>query len=171
MCENCTEIKHALSVSPRAPRGFTMVELVVVLVLVSVTSIFILPKLTGALSMRDSAWRDQVLSAMRYAQKGAVGHRRLVCATVGTASITLTIATVNPATTCGANFIGLDGSNVVATTSNSSAATSVSPSGVIYFQPDGRVTSDGAGTTASTRTISMSGATDITVNGETGYVQ
>jgi MSHA pilin protein MshC len=158
-------------VSPRGRRGFTMVELVVVLVLVSLLSLVILPKLTGVLSVRDGAWRDQVLSAMRYAQKGAVGHRRLVCATVGASSITLTIATVNPAVTCGANFNGLDGSNIVATTSNTSAATSVSPAGVIYFQPDGRVTSDGAGTTASTRTLSMSGASDITVNGETGYVQ
>jgi prepilin-type N-terminal cleavage/methylation domain-containing protein len=151
--------------------GFTMNELIVVLVLVGVTSVFILPKLQASLGMRDGAWRDEVLASMRYAQKSAVAHRRLVCASVAGTAITLTIATVNPAVACNASLKGLDGGATFASTGNSSAGTAVSPVGTIYFQPDGRVTSDGAGTTSSTRTISMEGADDVTVNGETGHVQ
>jgi hypothetical protein len=49
--------------------------------------------------------------------------------------------------------------------------TTVSPAGVLFFQPDGRVTSDGAGTTASNRTISLTGASSIVVRGETGHVE
>ena len=152
-------------------RGFTMVELVVVLVVTGVMAAFAMPKLITAVSMRDAGWHDQVISAMRYAQKAAVGHRRVVCATVNATSVTLAIATVNPAVSCDGTLASSDGTGTAATTTNSSAATAVSPAGVIYFQPDGRATSDLAGTTSSTRTVSMSGATDITVNGETGYVQ
>jgi MSHA pilin protein MshC len=161
------------SSDPHALRGFTMVELTIVIVLVGVLAAFVMPKVMAALSIRDGAWHDEVLSTMRYAQKSSVAHRRLVCASVGSASITLTMAAANPATTCGSSLLGMDGSAAFASTSNSSAATTVSPAGdgKIYFQPDGRVTSDGAGNTALTRTISMSGADDVTVNGETGHVE
>jgi MSHA pilin protein MshC len=47
----------------------------------------------------------------------------------------------------------------------------VSPSGVMYMQPDGRVTTDGAGNTSSKFTVSVSGEDNITVQGETGYVE
>lgn len=162
---------HSRSRGGGRDRGYTAIELIVIIVLVGVLASFVLPKLQGALSMRDAGWHDQVLASMRYAQKSAVGHRRLVCATVTATSVTLTVATVNPASACSTALQGSDGTGTAASTSNSSAGTAVSPAGVIYFQPDGRVTSDGAGGTSSTRTISMSGASDITVNGETGYVQ
>ncbi len=176
MCESSSD--HLLSISRHASprvggrvRGYTAIELIVIVVLVGALASFVLPKLQGALSMRDAGWHDQVLASMRYAQKSAVGHRRLVCATVTTTSVTLTVATVNPASSCSTALQGSDGTGTAASTTNSSAGTTVSPAGVIYFQPDGRITSDGAGSTSSTRTISMSGASDITVNGETGYVQ
>lgn len=148
-----------------------MVELVVVLVVTGIMAAVAVPKLMAATAMRDGGWHDQVLSALRYAQKAAVGHRRLVCATVNATSITLGISTVNPGTTCDATLINSDGTGTAASTTNANAATAVSAAGVIYFQPDGRATSDGAGTTSSSRTVSMSGATNITVTGETGYVQ
>jgi MSHA pilin protein MshC len=149
-----------------------MVELIMVVALVGVVGVFVVPKLQSALGMRDGAWHDEVLSTMRYAQKSSVAHRRLVCASVGATSISLTIATTNPASACGATSLtGMDGSAVFASSSNSGAATAVSPVGVIYFQPDGRVTSDGPGNTSATRTISMSGADNVTVNGETGHVE
>jgi MSHA pilin protein MshC len=160
------------SSDPTAQRGFTMVEMILVVTLVGVVGVFVVPKLQSALGMRDGAWHDEVLSTMRYAQKSSVAHRRLVCASVSATSITLTIATVNPASACGATSLtGMNGSAVFASSSNSSAATAVSPAGVIYFQPDGRVTTDGAGLNSATRTISMSGADSVTVNGETGHVE
>jgi hypothetical protein len=121
--------------------------------------------------LRDDAWRDQVLAALRYGQKSAVAHRRLVCVTVNSTSLSLRIASANPASSCNSDLRGPEGSAVFATNGDSSSTTAVAPAGVIYFQPDGRATSDGAGTTVSSRTVSMSGVSSITVNGETGYVQ
>ena len=65
---------------------------------------------------------------------------------------------------------GLDGS-ALAADSKGGAAASVSPSGSLYFQPSGRVSTDGAGSSAATRTITITGQTPIVLVGETGHVE
>jgi MSHA pilin protein MshC len=153
----------------RAQRGFTLPELVAVLVLVGLLAAVALPKMQGALSMRDDAWHDEVVSALRHAHQTAVSHRRLVCVTVGAGSVTLSIAAANPATSCGTALAGPGGAAAYASTDSGSA--SLSPAGTIYFQPSGRATSDGAGSTASDRSIAIAGSDTIVVIGETGHVE
>lgn len=150
-------------------RGFTLPELVAVLVVIGVLAVVALPKFDAALAIRNDGWHDEVVSALRHARQTAVSHRRLVCASVGTNSVTLTIAAANPATACTASLPGPDGA--AAYTSSSVASASISPGGTMYFQPNGRVTSDGAGATASSRTIAISGSDTISVIGETGHVE
>jgi prepilin-type N-terminal cleavage/methylation domain-containing protein len=156
---------------PERQRGFTMLELITVLVIAGVLAVVALPKLQGAMSFQDDAWHDSLTAALRYAQKTAVARRRLVCADVAATSVTLTMAPAYGATSCSTGVPGPSGGATFATSNNSNSATAVSPGGTLYFQPNGRVTSDGAGTTAATRSITLSGATTITVNGETGYVE
>jgi prepilin-type N-terminal cleavage/methylation domain-containing protein len=151
--------------------GFTMTELVIVIVLAGILAAYALPKMTSALGARDDAWHDALQSSLRMAQKGAVARRRLTCVTITSTAVTISSATTNPATSCTTTIPGPDGSSNFATSANSSAGTAVSPAGTIYFQPDGRVTTDGAGTTSANRTITMSNAASITVYGETGYVE
>lgn len=148
-----------------------MVELIVVMVLAGILAAYAIPKVSGALGARDDAWHDSVQSALRFAQKGAVARRRLTCVTITGTTVTVSSAAINPATSCTSTINGPNGSSTFASSTNSSSGTSVSPSGTIYFQPDGRVTTDGAGTTSANRTITMSGAATITVYGETGYVE
>lgn len=169
MSETCID-KQAPRMG-RLQAGFTMPELVIVLVIGGILAAYAMPKMFAALNMRDDAWHDAVLSSLRYAQKSAVARRRLTCVEFTATTVAITTAVANPASTCTAPMAGPDGATAFATSANSSSATAVSPAGVIYFQPDGRATSDGAGTTASSRTISMSGANSISVLGETGYVQ
>ncbi|HEX5355614.1 MAG TPA: type II secretion system protein [Aquabacterium sp.] len=151
--------------------GFTMVELIVVMVLAGILAAYAIPKVSGALGARDDAWHDSLQGALRFAQKGAVARRRLTCVTITSTTVTVSSAAVNPASSCTSNINGPNGTSTFASSTNSSSATTVSPSGTIYFQPDGRVTTDGAGTTSANRTITMSGASSITVYGETGYVE
>lgn len=161
----------AARTSPRLQRGFTLTELIVIIVLVGVLGASVLPKLQATVALRDDAWRDALLGAIRYAQKTAVSHRRLVCVSVDNTSVTLSIASSNPASSCNLSLTGPTGNAAFASSDNTAMLTSVSPAGVLFFQPDGRVTSDGAGTTATDRTISLSGTSSIVVRGETGHVQ
>lgn len=165
--------------TPRArgvsQRGFTMNELIMVLVIGGVLAAFAVPKLISFMGVRDDAWRDALAGSMRMAQKFAVGHRRLVCATVTDTTVTLRIASANPATSCNTDLPGPSGSTTFATASNSQATTVVSaggsPAGILYFQPDGRVTSDGAGANAVDWTITPTAAAAISILGETGHVE
>ncbi len=171
MCTEPTARRLTRSKPPRTG-GFTVIELVVVIVLVAILSAAALPKFDAVLGMRDDAWRDTLVAGLRFAAKSSVSHRRLVCADVSNTQLTLTVASTNPATSCDTNLAGPGGSNVFATSSNASATTSVSPAGTIYFQPDGRSTSDGAGLTSSSRTITPSGANStVMLIGETGHVE
>lgn len=152
-----------------------MNELVMVLVIGGILAAFVAPRLASFVGVRDGAWRDALASSMRMAQKFAVGHRRLVCATVTNTTVTLRIASVNPATACDTDLPGPDGSAVFARAGNAQATTVVSaggaPAGVLFFQPDGRVTSDGAGGSAVDWTITPTAAAAISIFGETGHVQ
>jgi MSHA pilin protein MshC len=52
--------------------GFTLVELVSVMVLIAILSVFIAPKLTGTAGMDVYVARDQLISAIRFAQQHAM---------------------------------------------------------------------------------------------------
>lgn len=151
-------------------RGFTLPELVTVLVLVGVLAAVALPKLDAAFTLRDAAWRDQVVAALRQARSAAHAHRRLVCAEVATGSVQLSIAATHPASACVSALPGPDGHAAFAR-ATAAAATTVAPTGTLYFQPTGRVTRDGAGTLAADRTITVTGEDAIVVIGETGHVE
>lgn len=153
-----------------------MVELIIVMMLVGILAVFAFPKMQAAISIQDDAWRDQLVAAVRHAQKTAVSHRRLVCLTVtttaGANSVSLRIASANPTVAvggCDSDLAGPDGTATFA--SSKSASTTVSPAGVIYCQPDGRVTSDVAGDTAVSRTITIAGAGNVVIHGDTGFVE
>lgn len=151
--------------------GFTLPELIAVIMLISILSAVALPKLQGALSFRDDGWREQIVAALHSAHKNAIARRRLVCASIGSSSVTLTMASANPATTCNTALAGIDGGSATADAAGAAATASVSPAGVLYFQPSGRVSTDGAGTAVVVRTISLPGQASIVLVGETGHVE
>ncbi|MEO7336088.1 MAG: type II secretion system protein [Caldimonas sp.] len=167
---DATDVRKTCLHARSSNRGFTLPELVAVLLLVGILSATAVPKLQGVLTFRDDGWRDQLVAALHYAHKSAISHRRLVCADVASAGVTLTIASANPASACGTVLPGLDGRSLVADAKGGAAA-GISPAGTIYFQPSGRVTSDPAGVTASTRTISIAGQPAVVLVGETGHVE
>ena len=49
---------------------------------------------------------------------------------------------------------------------SSGTVTSLSPAGTLYFQPSGRITSDGAGAVAVNATVAIAGESDIVVVGD-----
>lgn len=153
--------------------GFTVVELIVVLVLIGVLAVVALPRLSATDAVRDDGWREQVLAGLRLAQASAVGHRRLVCARFSGTVLELQLATVNPASTCSVVLPGPDGSASFGGGSGTSGGgtVSVSPAPTLYFQPNGQVSQDGAGSQVTSFSISTTGVPVITVFGASGHAQ
>ena len=154
----------------RSQRGFTLVEMIAVTLLVGVLAVVAMPRIDGALVLRSAGWRDQVKAGLVQARALAQGHRRLVCVTLATGEIRLSVAGANPASTCATVVPGADGDARWAFDANAYAL-SQSPAGTLYFQPDGRITSDGAGASSVNVTVGLTGETSLQLTGETGHVQ
>ena len=159
---------------PRGPHvatrihGFTMIEMVTTLLLVGILAAVAVPRMDGTRTLAAAGWRDQVLGALFQARTLAQGHRRLVCVNLATNEVRLSIAAANPASSCGLSLAGHDGDARWAF-DGQGLALSVSPSGPLYFQPDGRITSDGAGNAPVNASVAISGLDNITLTGETGH--
>lgn len=151
--------------------GFTTIELVMVIVILGILAAVVIPRMSGLSDFKVLAFHDQVVSALRHAQKTATSHRRLVCVAFSSSTVTLTIAKANSSTTCNADLILPGGnSNIVQSGDTSNAVFSPVPT-AFFFQPDGRGTSDGAGVTVVSPSLAITGQTAITVVGASGYVQ
>jgi len=141
-----------------------------VLLLVAILAAVAVPRLSQTGAITQAAWRDQLQAGLTHARQLAQGHRRLVCATVATGELRLAIASANPATSCNTTLAGPDGDARWARDTQGIALTQ-SPAGTLYFQPDGRITSDGAGATPVDVTIAVSGTDSLLLVGETGHVR
>ena len=147
--------------------GFTLVELVVVIVIAGILAAFVVPKWRGGTGFEERGFRDEVAAALRYAQKSAIAARRTVCATVGTSPSTMTFAIANAygAADCAAGvpLAGPDGP-AFSLAAVSPAAFAAAPAGLVF---------DAAGRPNAAATFSFTGlpgALDLTVEAETGYV-
>jgi MSHA pilin protein MshC len=157
----------------RASGGFTMIELVTVMIILGVLAVVALPSLSGSSLFQSTSFNEQVRDALRYAQKAAVSHRRMVCATLTATTVTLTIATNFGDAACSATTLnGPNGSSAYAISPKSSIT--LSPTGSIYFEPSGMITTDANDDTGSSPyngSITVSGTgTSIALQGLTGYV-
>jgi len=147
-----------------------MIELITIMIILGILAVVALPRMNSATSFRSVEFRDQVIAALRFAQKTATSHRRLVCATLTKTSVALAIDNSNPKdNTCdvGLPIPGVTTLTLSATQDGFSSA--LSPPLVLYFQPDGRVTSDVPGVTIANFDDTVDGS-KVVVWGATGYV-
>ena len=151
----------------KTAHGFTMVELVMVMVLIGVLAAIGVPRLVGDNSYAAAAFGDEVASSLRSAQKTAVARRRLVCASVGGNAVTLRLAEKPGAAGCG---IALD---AIGTATTASGVTATNHT--LYFQPSGLITGSATGrdTVRGAVVIRLDGEERrrIAFEGSTGYVQ
>ena len=95
-----------------AQQGFTLIEVVLVIVLMGVLAIFAAPSFNGS-DFNARGFHDQTLALLRYAQKTAIAQRRTVCVSFTPVSVSLAIATTAGISTCATTLAGAGGSSTV----------------------------------------------------------
>jgi MSHA pilin protein MshC len=151
---------------PEGVRGFTLIELILVLAILGVVAVFLAPKLNPR-DFEARGFHDETLALLRYAQKTAIAQRRTVCVTFGPGSATLTIVAAAGSTVCpGGSFAGPRGET---------PATVSARSGVAYVVQPGDFSFDGLGQPSAARSFEVAGdgtplGRTITVEATTGYV-
>ena len=143
-------------------RGFTLVELITVLLIVGVLAVAVAPRFFTAGIFQSRGFADQVQATLRYAQKQAIARHRNVCVTISSNAVSLMIANANGAASpCDTNLV-LPGQS-----SNTISA----PSASIALAPAASFNFDALGSTPAQQTFTISGANNnIVVEAETGYV-
>lgn len=80
----------------RKMQGFTMIELVVVIILIGILSAVAMTRMTLLTGYDEVAYRDKIKSTLEFARRTAVASRRVVCATVAGNALTLRIEETVP---------------------------------------------------------------------------
>jgi MSHA pilin protein MshC len=139
--------------------GFTLVELVVVLVLAGIIAAVAAPRLSGTRVADEIAFAQDTRGALRYAQKTAIAQRRMVCVAFSATSVSFTVAP-NFGGACSSALIGPGGENPYTVTTTSSGFGSV-PANFSF---------DALGVPSIGQTITVAGV-NITIEAGTGYVR
>jgi MSHA pilin protein MshC len=144
--------------SPVCQGGFTLVELITVMIIIGVLAVAVVPRFIDVNIFRSRGFADQVQASLRYAQKEAIAQHRFVCAVFTGNSVTLSIGAT---AACGTPLVAPTGGAYVITAS----------AGTTFFAVPTNFSFNALGTPSVAQTISINGASNtITIEAETGYV-
>ena len=153
--------------APRAPGrhlGFTLPELVMVIVVIGILAVMVAPRFMGSQAFASRGFYDEAQAVVRFAQKTAIARRGAVSVCVSATEVSA-ISNAN----CAAPVFIPHPLNTTAPL-RSTAPTGVTVGPVGSFSFDGLGRPSGAATITFTSTIAGDPARQIIVAAETGYV-
>ncbi len=158
----------------RQEYGFTIVELVAVMVITGIIAAIAAPRFIGVDAFDARGSYSTLVSALRYAQKTAIAQRTLVCANVDVATKIVTL-TYNTLPDCGTAPTGtvIDPASQVAYSKNlSNNVTIIAPVSTVGFDGLGRPVPNATATfTVKNAVVATESIRVITVEADTGYVR
>jgi MSHA pilin protein MshC len=162
---------HPAGASAMAQRGFTLIELIMVMVMLGVLAAVAAPKIFDVSAFNARGFHDQTMAYLRFAQKTAVAQRRTVCVSFSSSSLTLSIAAATGSYDCAsaATLTGPQGESPVLLSAKSSVSYGTVPAAAFSFDALGQpISSTGL---AVSPVFKVNGVGDsIMVEASTGYV-
>jgi len=155
-------------------RGFTLIELIMVIVILGVLAVFAAPRILNNSDFYARGLHDETMALLRYAQKTAVAQRRMVCVTFDTASTpnTLVLALESPTgagnVVCNVNVVGPKGDSPA--TVQAKSGTGFSSATSFVFDGLGQPTSTARVALGTATVIQIANAGQVTVEAVTGHV-
>lgn len=159
---------------PITDRGFTLVELVMVLVIIGILAVFVVSRLDFQSTFSERGFHDKLKAGLQFARKSAVAQRRYVCVTVEAAGVvsftfdpTVPESVVTPS--CGSNLALPTPDTSCGATNKicpSTGVTLTAPAPGTSFWFDAR----GGSSALAPVTFTSTGPLNVTVENETGYV-
>jgi MSHA pilin protein MshC len=163
-----TQHEMAVGAGRFRQRGFTLVELITVMIIVGIMGAVAAPRFFTRSVFDSRGFHDSVISTLRYAQKTAVAQHRFVCVAFGAspASVTLTYDPVDPSAS------HLSASCPGSALTGPSGNASVSSSNASFTSTPASFSFDALGNSSSSTSLSIqiNSASVITVEAGTGYV-
>lgn len=163
-----------------AAQGFTLIELITIMVLVGVMAAVALPRFAERRAFESRGFTDQVLATLRFAQKSAIAERRRVRVAIGASSVTVNVcqemagvdACTGGISACSTALTLPAGGNAI------TAPTGITLTAHTFrFDCQGRPVSDAntawvdVGTTDIAVAASGEATRTVRIEGETGYVR
>jgi len=147
----------------RTTIGFTVVELVVVIMIVGIMALVAIPRFTGTGSFQSRGFYDSAKSVVRFAQKTAIAWRKevFVC-------VTATRVSAGTAAGCATPIIN-PVTGAALDTGNAPSGVTLTPA-AFSFMGSGRPNPNAAVTITLTSTVPDDPVRQIVVEAETGYV-
>jgi MSHA pilin protein MshC len=170
--KNSIKIPDLTPLPLRGQGGFTLVELIVVIIVTGILAVVALPRLSLLTGYKDPGHRDQIKAAIEYARKIAVAQRRHTCVVISSNVVTLTRELVIPeshAGTCPSYATALNlptGGNTLSPPNNVTVTAAT-----IDFDAQGMPPAAFTTTVISVTDGSVGGGTStLSVEAGTGYV-
>ncbi len=161
--------RSCLPVDTRRQRGFTLVELIIVILLLGVLSFAALPRLTERDDALAQGFADQLAGTLRWAQKTAVAQRRMVYVNVDTTAGRVR-ACFDAAASC-SQPVAAPASGTLDVTAPARIALTSGTSGTTQFSFDG-LGRPSLGATLELRASTAAGQSfSVLVEQDSGYVR